>query len=351
MNQKLNDRIDLLVKLADELRSDKELDTFIARAATYNPWFTAEFTRFAIDGIIEKMLNREKLEQWLSRYNITKDEKAPKTIGIIMAGNLPLVGFHDFLCAYISGSGIKVKLSGKDEILFPYVYEKLLQIDPSLHERSAIIERLEGFDAVIATGSNNTNRYFEYYFRNYPKILRRNRSSIAILNGSETDADLFGLADDIFMYFGFGCRNVSKLYVPEDYDITRLFPYFGKYKWMHSHTKYMNNYDYNRTLLLMNRTVHLANEIIMIEENPAISSPVSVLYFERYNNVKNLAVKLHGNLSNIQCIVSNKSVSLDGGFKDIVKFGHTQVPDLWDYADNVDTLDFIFSLKSLNQSQ
>ena len=292
------------------------------------------------------MLNREKLEQWLSRYQITEDEASPKTIGIIMAGNLPLVGFHDFLCAYITGSGIKVKLSGKDEILFPYIYEKLLAIDPSLRERSAIIERLEGFDVVIATGSNNTNRYFEYYFRNYPKILRRNRSSIAILTGKETDEELFGLADDIFMYFGFGCRNVSKLYVPEDYDIIILFPYFEKYKWMHNHTKYMNNYDYNRTLLLMNRTQHLANEVIMIEENPAINSPVSVLYFERYENVKSLTASLLSNLNNIQCIVSNESVSLNDNPGNIVKFGHTQVPELWDYADNVDTIDFIFSLKS-----
>jgi hypothetical protein len=346
MNEKLERRIDVLVKLAEELRADRELENIIARAASFNPWFTAEFTHFAIDGIINKMLNREKLEPWLSCYQITEDDLHPKTIGIIMAGNLPLVGFHDFLCAYITGSGIKVKLSGKDEILFPYIYEKLLVIDPSLRERSAIIERLEGFDAVIATGSNNTNRYFEYYFRNYPKILRRNRSSIAILTGKETDEELFGLADDIFMYFGFGCRNVSKIYVPEDYDITVLFPYFEKYKWMHNHTKYMNNYDYNRTLLLMNRTQHLANEVIMIEENPAISSPVSVLYFERYENVKSLSASLLSNLDNIQCIVSNESVSLNDNSGGIVKFGHTQVPELWDYADNVDTIDFIFSLKS-----
>lgn len=347
MNEKLENRIDALVRLAEELTADKELDNIIARAASYNPWFTPEFTRFAINGIIGKMLNREKLEQWLSRYQITEDENPSKTVGIIMAGNLPLVGFHDFLCAYIAGSGIKIKLSGKDDILFPYIYEKLVSSDPFLRERSAIIERLEGFDAVIATGSNNTNRYFEYYFRNHPKILRRNRNSIAILDGSETDQDLYGLADDIFMYFGFGCRNVSKLYVPEGYDITRLFPYFEKYKWMHNHTKYMNNYDYNRTLLLMNRTEHLANEIIMVEENPAISSPVSVLYFERYENVKILGIRLKDSLSNIQCIVSGESVVLNDNPEGVVKFGHTQVPELWDYADNVDTLDFIFSLKSL----
>ena len=343
MNEKLKERVNSLVKLGEVLRSDKELENVIAKASTYNPWFTVEFCRTALEAVKDKMLTAEKLEQWLSGYEIGEDAAPKKTVGIIMAGNLPLVGFHDFLCVYISGFDIKIKLSGKDDILFPYVYETLLQIDPSLRGRSAIIDRLEGFDAVIATGSNNTNRYFEYYFRNYPKILRKNRNSIAILTGQESDEGLYGLADDIFMYFGFGCRNVSKLYVPEGYDITRLFPYFEKYKWMHSHTKYMNNYDYNRTLLLMNRTQHLANEIIMLQENTAISSPVSVLFYERYENVKSLEEKLSVNIDNIQCIVSNESMHM----ANIVKFGYSQKPELWDYADNVDTLIFLFSLKSL----
>jgi hypothetical protein len=268
-----------------------------------------------------------------------QDEVA-KTIGIIMAGNLPLVGFHDFLCAYISGCGIKVKLSGKDEVLFPYVYRKLMEIDPSLCDRSAIIDRLEGFDAVIATGSNNTNRYFEYYFRDYPKILRRNRNSVAILTGDESDDELYALADDIFMYFGFGCRNVSKLYVPEGYDVKKLFPHFERYKWMHSHTKYMNNYDYNRTLLLMNRTEHLANEIIMLEQNTAISSPVAVLYYETYGEPRQLADKLQANSEHIQCIVSSTSNVISTHVEAVIPFGQTQMPELWDYADMVDTLAF-----------
>jgi len=343
MNEKLRQRINVLVKLGEALKKDEELDSVIAKAALYNPWFTSEFCRYAIDAIIGKMLNAEKLEQWLSRYEVgeASDGKV-KTIGIIMAGNLPLVGFHDFLCVYISGCNAKIKLSGKDDVLFPYVYDKLCQIDPTVRDRSAIIERLEGFDAVIATGSNNTNRYFDYYFRDYPKILRRSRSSVAILNGTETDEELFGLADDIFMYFGFGCRNVSKLYVPEGYEITRLFPYFDRYKWMHGHTKYMNNYDYNRALLLMNRTAHLANEIIMLEENTGISSPVSVLYYEVYKNVKSIEEMIKYNIDSIQCIVSNESTVSETDMEDIVKFGHTQLPELWDYADNVDTMLFIF---------
>jgi hypothetical protein len=348
MNEKLKERINVLVRLGDALRSDNELENVIAKAASYNPWFTVEFCRAALDAVSDQMLSADKLDQWLSQYEIWEDDPNKKAIGIIMAGNLPLVGFHDFLCVYISGYHIKVKLSGKDDILFPYVYEKLLQIDPSLKDRSTIIDRLEGFDAVIATGSNNTNRYFEYYFRNYPKILRKNRNSVAILTGRESDEDLYGLADDIFMYFGFGCRNVSKLYVPEGYEITKLFPYFERYKWMHSHTKYMNNYDYNRTLLLMNRTEHLANEIIMLQENTVISSPVSILYYEKYENVKSLTDNLLVNLNNIQCVVCGESSITNTGFANSVKFGNTQKPELWQYADNVDILKFLFSLKSLN---
>ena len=349
MKEKLEKRIDALVRLGDVLHRDAEMEELIAKAASYNPWFTPEFCRTAIDAIADRMLTAEKLNEWLAQYEIGEDDEDVKSVGIIMAGNLPLVGFHDFLCAYISGYNIKIKLSGKDDVLFPYVYQKLLEIDESLKNKSAIIERLEGFDAVIATGSNNTNRYFEYYFRDYPKILRRNRNSIAILTGNESDEELYGLADDIFMYFGFGCRNVSKLYVPEGYDITRLFPYFEKYKWMHSHTKYMNNYDYNRTLLLLNRTIHLANEIIMLEENTAISSPVSVLYYEAYPDVKKLSESIQSNINGIQCIVAGKSVQFGGEFVNIVYFGNTQKPELWDYADDVDTLSFLISLKSLNK--
>jgi hypothetical protein len=346
MNKKLKGRIGALVKLGELLRTDEQLDSVIAKVAAYNPWFTKGFSRFAIDAIIDKMLNADKLEQWLSRYEAAEDGNTVKIVGIIMAGNLPMVGFHDFLCAYISGCGMKLKLSGKDDVLFPYVYDKLMLIDPSLRDRSAIIDRLEGFDAVIATGSNNTNRYFEYYFRDYPKILRRNRSSIAIITGGETDDELYGLADDIFMYFGLGCRNVSKLYVPEGYDVTKLFPYIERYKWMHDHSRYMNNYDYNRTLLLMNKTPHLANEFIMLQENSALSSPVSVLNYEMYKNVESIQSKLWSDIDNIQCVVSSLSDTTFDGFSGIVDFGNTQKPELWDYADNVDTLLFIFSVKS-----
>jgi hypothetical protein len=340
MDNKVEERIQHLAALGRALRTDAGLEEVIARAYAFNPWFAPAFTRAALAGIISQMLDEQKLRQWLSRYNIP-DVLTPKKVGVIMAGNLPLVGFHDFLCVYVAGHIALVKLSGKDDVLFPYIFDKLAQIDTALTERAGMIERLEGFDAVIATGSNNSNRYFEYYFRNYPSILRRNRNSVAILTGSETEAELHGLADDIFMYFGFGCRNVSKLYVPGGYDITTLFPYFSRYKWMHSHTKYMNNYDYNRTLLLLNSTPHLANEFIMLQESTSISSPVSIVYYESYVSNDDLIRLMQARTGDVQCIVADAGMwpALDKP----VGFGHTQKPELWDYADNVDIMEFLIS--------
>lgn len=347
MSEQLQKKIAALAKLGEQLRNDSQLENIIQRATMKNPWFTYDFCVYAINAISEKMLATEKLEQWLANYNVT-DNIASKTVGIVMAGNLPLVGFHDFLCAYISGCNIKIKLSAKDDVLFPYVLQKLAEIDAELNTKCAIIDRLEGFDAVIATGSNNTNRYFEYYFRKHPKILRGSRNAVAVLSGHETDVELNGLADDIFMYFGFGCRNLSKIYVPEGFDVRELFPHFDKYKWMHNHSKYMNNYDYNRTLLLMNSTPHLANEIIMLQQAHSISSPVSVLHYEHYKNVKYLEEELDSIANSIQCIVSSLSIVCKNSSINIVKFGDTQVPELTQYADNVDTLEFLLSLKSLN---
>jgi hypothetical protein len=347
MNNNLTKRIENLVKLGEVLRNDSGLDEVIAKAAMHNPWFKEDFSRNAIQAISDRMLTASKLYEWLSKYDIGDDSETDKTVGIIMAGNLPLVGFHDFLCVYILGYKIRIKLSGKDEVLFPYIVSKLSEIDASLPSRLVIAERLEGYDAVIATGSNNSHRYFEYYFRNVPKILRKNRNSVAVLDGNETADELHGLADDIFMYFGFGCRNVSKIYVPEGYDVRVLFPYFDRYKWMHQHTKYMNNYDYNRTLLLMNSTQHLADEIITLQENTAISSPVAVVYYETYNNLDVVKVNLAERRENIQCIVMSGSMMQKTGMENSVKLGQTQQPELWDYADAVDTINFLISLKSL----
>ncbi|MCW3127956.1 MAG: acyl-CoA reductase [Bacteroidetes bacterium] len=345
MHEKIKERIGHLVALGTQLRGNEEVEAVIARTAGINPWFTKEFTHTAINAIIYEMLNEQKLTDWLSHYSITDADPA-QVVGIIMAGNIPLVGFHDFLCGYILGHPLRIKLSGKDEVLFPFVFDKLCKIDPELAGKSRIVDRLEGYDAVIATGSNNSHRYFEYYFRDKPKVLRKNRNSIAILTGKESDGELDALADDIFMYFGFGCRNVSKIYIPQEYDVTVLFPHFEKYKWMHDHNKYMNNYDYNRTLLLLNKTAHLANEIIMIQESDSIASPVSMLYYQRYENVNLLKGQSVKNQELIQCIVTGDELSNELKMNQVVPFGGSQTPGLSDYADGVDVLSFLLSLKT-----
>lgn len=263
-----------LAHLREKLISDEQFMAAVKNAAHQNPWFTENFVRESIQAISEYMLNESALRQWLNNYQI---RNVNKTIGLIFAGQLYLLlAFTISFCCYVTGCNMKIKLSSKDEKLFPEVLRLLSSIDESLHERVELVEKLEHFDAVIATGSDNTHQYFEYYFRNHPNILRKNRNSVAVLSGDETDAELKNLAHDVFLYFGFGCRNVSKIYVPVGFDITRLFPLFESYSWLHHHTRYMNNYDYQRTLLLMNKTPHLANEFVMILENESISSPIAI---------------------------------------------------------------------------
>jgi hypothetical protein len=242
----------------------------------------------------------------------------------------------------VAGCNIKIKLSSKDDDLFPALLSVFYEIDPTLKSRVELVETLKGFDAVIATGSNNTNRYFEYYFRNYPKILRANRNSVAVLTGSESKEDLEKLADDIFLYFGFGCRNVSKLYVPVGYDLEILFPAFEKYSWLHKHTKYMNNYDYNRTILLMNKILHLSDDKVMLVEDERIASPIATLHYEYWHDEKILLSKLRQNSEKIQCVVSGHPGKW-GGVSE-ASFGKAHHPQLNDYADGVDTLQFLLEL-------
>ena len=339
-NPQINRNIEHLVELGKRLKTSETLQDDIITAGHKNTWFTPTFVQLAIDAIAKDMLNEHNLNKWLEYYE-QNDNLRPvnKTIGLIFAGNIPLVGFHDFLCCYVAGCKVKVKLSSKDDTLFSTVLNILFEIDPEAAGKIQIVDTLKDFDAVIATGSDNTNRHFEYYFRNYPKILRKNRNSVAILTGEETTEQLELLADDIFLYFGFGCRNVSKLYVPAGYDLTILFPRFGKYKWLHQHGKYMNNYDYNRTLLLLNKTPHLANEFIALVENESIPSPISNLHYQFWQDEKLLNEHLAANADKIQCIVSG-----DNSRWALVPFGQSQSPQLWDYADGVDTMKFLLSL-------
>jgi hypothetical protein len=331
--------IDNLVALGNRLKTEGITDEMIAKAAGKNPWFVESFIRYALKALEEEMLSKRKLNEWLGRYQL---KPVNKRVGLIFAGNVPLTGFHDFLCCYVAGCSMKIKLSSKDDTLFPGILNLLAEIDPAVNKLVEIVERLKDFDAVIATGSNNTNRYFEYYFRKYPKILRKNRNAVAILTGEETPDELRGLAGDIFTYFGFGCRNVSKIYVPQGYDVRQLYPHFDTYKWMHGHTRYMNNYDYNCTLLLLNKTPFTSNEIVMLAENTSIPSPIATVHYEFWHDENLLHDNLHRQAEKIQCIVSSnpQKWNLAGS----AKMGQAQHPQLWDYADGVDTMEFLLRL-------
>jgi Acyl-CoA reductase (LuxC) len=332
-------RIETLVELGKRIKTSPVLQLQIELAGNKNPWFTTEFVQQAISAICDEMLTESKLKQWLDKYDL---HEVNKTAGLVFAGNIPLVGFHDFLCCYVTGCKMKIKLSSKDDTLFMSILDILFDIDPAAKAQVEIVETLKDFDAVIATGSDNTNRHFEYYFRKYPKILRKNRNAIAILTGEETSGQLDLLADDIFMYFGFGCRNVSKVFVPVGYDVTTLFPHFEKYKWMHQHTKYMNNYDYNRTLLLLNKTPHFSNDYIMLKESETIPSPISTLYYQSWHDERVMNSLIKQNTDKIQCVVSAQPERWP--FASSVTFGQSQHPELWDYADGVDTIRFLLSL-------
>lgn len=339
MDKETQEHINSLAALGRSLKTSETLEHKVQWAEAKNPWFTAEFVQQAVNAIADDMLNEEKLNQWLAAYEL---KRVDKTIGLIFAGNVPLVGFHDFLCCYITGCNMKIKLSSKDDDLFPAMLAQLRELDPGLNERVQLVDTLKDFDAVIATGSDNTNRYFDYYFRDYPKILRANRNSVAVLTGSESTEDLERLSDDIFLYFGFGCRNVSKLYVPVGYNFEKLFPAFSKYAWLHQHTKYMNNYDYNRTILLMNKTPHYSDDKVMLVEDTRIASPIGTLHYEYWHDKKLLGSKLKQNAEKIQCVVS--STPGKWGAVSEASFGNAQRPALNDYADGVDTLRFLLSL-------
>ncbi|WP_046755782.1 acyl-CoA reductase [Kordia jejudonensis] len=301
-----------------------------------NGWFTKENLRFAI-GNWAKALQQEHLENWTKKYTI-EDVSAQK-IAIIMAGNIPLVGFHDFLSVLLCGHEVLIKQSSNDKHLLPYLAKYLEYVEPSFKGKITFTEeKLEEFDAVIATGSNNTARYFEYYFKDKPHIIRKNRNSVAILTGDETEEQLVGLSDDIFTYFGLGCRSVSKIFVPKDYDFQLFFGgMYNKSDVMNS-AKYANNYDYNKAVYLMSLFDILENGFLMIKEDEKYASPIATVFYEYYDNLDALQEKLRAEADNIQCVVA------DLGIENEIQFGQTQHPELHDYADGVDTLMFLTNL-------
>ncbi|HEX2848202.1 MAG TPA: acyl-CoA reductase [Chitinophagaceae bacterium] len=330
----LQQRTGLLDQLGQYILSDNaEWQAIKERAARENGWFTPEFIELSARQVARSFLQKEILEKWTASYQLPAENPDPKTVGIVMAGNIPLVGFHDLLCVFISGHKAMVKTSSKDHILLPHLVGKITEWDASVANAIVFAERLSGCDAYIATGSNNSAGYFDYYFKKYPHIIRRNRTSVAVLTGKESTAELEQLADDVYAYFGLGCRNVTKLYVPEEYDFTPLLNVFKKYNYLSDHHKYKNNYDYNLALHLLNKKYYMSNESILLVEEVSPFSPISQLNYEYYKDKKELASSLKENES-LQCIVG----------QEYTPFGSAQYPAINDYADGVDTMKFLVDL-------
>lgn len=304
-----------------------------------NSWFIPQFVGNMLDAI-GKSLTKSDLKKWLSQYPDIENVYH-KTVAVIMAGNIPLVGFHDFLSVLISGHKIKVKLSSDDKDLLPAIAKILCEIEPRFVDRIEFTDGfLKDFDAVIATGSNNSARYFDYYFGKYPNVIRRNRNSAVIIHGNETDIELRALADDIFLYFGLGCRNVSQIYIPENYDVHNLFASFNAYEFIKFNSKYMNNYDYFKSIFLVNSEPFLDNEFVMMIEKPELASRISVLHLIRYQSFDEAKMQLLAKQNELQCVVTKTEIE---GLR-CVGFGQTQSPALHDYADGVDTMKFLTSL-------
>ena len=307
----------------------------IALSQSHNGWYTNDNVHFAISSWAEA-LTAENLDQWLEPYDLT--DANSKTIGLILAGNIPLVGFHDFLSVLISGHKVLVKTSSNDQHLLPFLAKYLIAVEPQFENRIAFVEgKLENFDAVIATGSNNTARYFEYYFRGKPSIIRKSRNSVAVLNGNESKEQMVALGEDIFRYFGLGCRNVSKIFVPRGYNFDLFFNGMFPYQDVIKYEKYANNYDYNKAVFLMSKFNLLDNEFLIIKEDSSYASPISSVFYEYYDNIDEIKARLIAEQEQIQCIVSNALIEKS------IAFGQTQKPKLWDYADDVDTIKFLSS--------
>ncbi|MEI7498820.1 MAG: acyl-CoA reductase [Bacteroidota bacterium] len=344
----LDNRIKSFELLGDLLRRfhenscDREILPLVMAARfayAQNPWFTPEHIRLALNSLGE-LLKSENLSAWLSKYHQKLAEPVTqKTIGVVLAGNIPAVGFHDFLCVLISGNKLKAKLSSSDALLLPAMAEILTGYFPEWKEQISFTNgMLEHFDAIIATGSDNTSRYFEYYFGKYQHIIRKTRNSVAVISGEENENVMQNMANDIMQYFGMGCRSISKLYVPKGYDFLLLTKALGKFEYYCNHNKYRNNYDYSKSIFLVNRIPFIDTGYLLFKEDPSIKSRIAVLHYQYYSNITNILDDLNTKMDSIQCVVCNSSFPLP-----CVMPGKAQQPALWEYADNVDTLDFLLS--------
>jgi|TARA_B110000967_G_scaffold133594_1_gene136404 hypothetical protein len=345
----LNDRIELVSELGqffkkyldtnyDNTNDDKLIafEKTIQQGKLNNPWFTDQNMKVNLSYWAEK-LNKYDLTQWMNNYDTMN--VSSKSVAIIMAGNIPLVGFHDFLSVFLCGHNSIIKLSSNDKHILPFLTNLMISINNELSKKIIYIEgKLQGYDAVIATGSNNTSRYFEYYFKNKKSIIRKNRNSIAVLDGSENEDDLSLLGDDIFTYFGLGCRSISKLYVPENYCFDLFFNSIFKWNDLINSHKYANNYDYNKAIYLMSEYKFFDNGFFMVKEGSELYSPISTINYEFYNDISTLKQKIKADDKDIQCIVSNTEI------ENKINFGETQKPSLSQYADNIDVVEFLLTI-------
>ena len=323
----LQKRIGLMARLGNYmLSSAPEWIAAKEKAYLQNNWFIPNFIELATKNLATEFLEEATLQEWVKPYNFPTTQHQPKTVGIVMAGNIPLVGFHDFLAVFISGHEQMIKLSSSDEVLLKHLVAKLTEWEPYVADFVGFSEMLKGCDAYIATGSNNTSRYFQYYFDKYPNIIRKNRTSVAVLDGSETSGQLEKLADDVYLFFGRGCRNVTKLYVPRGYDFVPMFDVFNKYNYLAEHYKYKNNYDYQLALLILNKQYYMTNGSILLTEAVSLFTPISRLNYEYYDSKPTVFEK-----DSLQCMVGSGHVP----------FGQAQQPGLCDFADGIDVLQFL----------
>ncbi len=328
------DRIVPFVALGEYITSllEKDDKDFFRAIQNQNNWFTEESVKLGLKGV-QQYLSEEALVGWTNAYDWPATV-APKNVGIVMAGNIPLVGFHDLLCVIVAGHNAWVKPSSQDSLLMMHLIEQLKRISPELGEKIQLVERLNDADAVIATGSDNSARYFSYYFGKKPNIIRQNRTSVAVLTGKETQEDIVGLGKDIFTYYGLGCRNVSKVFVPQGFDFTPLLDGLSGYESVGDHHKYRNNYDYNKSIYLVNKEPHLDTGFLLVRESEELVSPISVLYYQQYTSAADLSTLLENSKDKIQCVVGE-------GY---LPFGSAQHPEVDDYADGVDTFKFLIGL-------
>ena len=310
------------------------------RSMQQNPWFTADHIDFALNGICNQMLAKIPLETWLAPYESENKKSEGKTVGIICAGNIPMVGFHDIMCTITAGHRALVKLSNKDQFLLPAIFNELAALFPEIAESIQFVDKLTSYDAVIATGSNNSLRYFNFYFKHVPNLFRHNRTSVGVIHEGDEIETLTGIADDIFIHFGLGCRNISKLFIPKSFDLDKLFTATLKYAQYGIHSKYRNNFIYHTALFQMNLVDYLTNDLFILLNSEEWHAPLSVIYFEYYSDLSEVQKKLRDNDDVIQAVYSSKELE----FIKVYVPGSGQMPALWDYADNVDTMKWLYAL-------